>query len=207
MQLVQVPEHPLTPTLQKRLADLGEMEVTDELHAQAVDLCEGFLCDVDVKQVKVYKNRKQWETIGQYLKEIPQVAIVRVAEIASQVSCGVRWGKIFNGKAFQFFTWMATAYPVLSLLKDKCEQMRGDARASKALDTLDELAENAEQDGAKVKACELTLRAHHSAFGSKTLEKVGNTRPIIVVNIDKIFSGNDSSPGRGGEVVDAQKVP
>lgn len=194
--LTQVPIHELSQTLKKRLSDLGDLEVNEELQAQAVDLCASFLCDIDVKQIKVFKNRRQWETVEQYLKEIPPLAIVRVAEIAVQVAQGVRWGKIFDGKAFQFFTWMTLVYPVLQLLKDKCEQMRGEARANKALDTLDSLAEEAEQDGAKVKACELTLRAHHVAFGAKTLQKIGNTRPIIVVNIDNVFKGE------AGDVVD-----
>lgn len=202
-QLAKVSEVPLTSLLQSRLVDINQICPNVGIDRDgAIDLCEAVLADVDVKQVKVYKGREQRGTIREYLEEIPTEAIVRVAEVVAQASQGVRWTNILGGRAFTFFQWMTLRYPILSLLREVCERQRGEARASKALDTLDGIAEEAEQDGARVKACELTLRAHHSAFGSKTLEKVGNTRPIIVVNIDKIFGGRPEQT----EVIDAEVV-
>lgn len=201
-KLVKTAEVPLTEPLANRLSEIGKLdpiEVTPELVTQARDLCEGLLCDVDVKQVKVHNGRETRETVRGYLEEIPSDAIVRVAEIVAQASQGVRWTKICGGRAFTFIQWMAIRYPVITHLREVCERQRGEARASKALDTLDGIAEEAEQDGARVKACELTLRAHHSAFGAKTAEKVGSSRPIIVVNIDNIYGS--TAPA---DVVDAQ---
>ena len=201
-KLVKVSEVPLTGPLANRLAEIGAIapaEVSQEDVEAAVELCDGMLADVDVKQVKVNSGREVRESIRQYLEEIPPEAIMRVAEIVARASRGVRWSKIFEGHAFVFMQWMALRYPVLTHLREACERQRGEARASKALDTLDGIAEEAEQDGARVKACELTLRAHHAAFGAKTAEKVGSTRPIIVVNIDSIYGG-----GAPAEVVDAE---
>lgn len=201
-KLVKVSKVPLTGPLARRLAEIGAIaptEVNPEIVEQAIELCDGMLADVDVNQVKVHNGREAKESVREFLEEIPPEAIVRVAEIAAQASQGIRWTGIFGGRAFTFMQWMATRYPIITHLREACERQRGEARASKALDTLDGIAEEAEQDGARVKACELTLRAHHAAFGAKTAEKVGSSRPIIVVNIDSIYGG--AAPA---EVVDAE---
>lgn len=191
---------PLTPTLATKLQNLTDEPPTLTAD-QAVDVLAEYLSDVDAKAVKVHKGRVRYETIREYLEEMPCEVIVRVAEIAVRCASGERWGNIFGGKAFQFFQWMGLSYPVTRHLMDACERLRGEARAQKALDTLDEVAESAEQDGARVKACELTLRAHHAAFGAKTAQKEGSTRPIIVVNLANIFGADGGKVVENGEVV------
>ena len=192
--------YPLTPTLAAKLQNLTDEPPTLTAD-QAVGVLAEYLADVDAKAVKVHKGRVRYESISEYLEEMEEGLMVRVAEIALMCANGERWGRIFGGRAYAFIQWVGLRYPVIRMVYDVCERLRGEARAQKALDTLDEVAENAEQDGARVKACELTLRAHHAAFGAKTAQKEGCTRPIIVVNLANIFGENGGKMVENGEVV------
>lgn len=192
--------YPLTPTLAAKLQNLTDEPPTLTAD-QAVGVLMEYLADVDAKAVKVQKGRARYESIREYLEEMEGDLMVRVAEIALMCANGERWGRIFGGRAYAFIQWVGLRYPIVRMVYDACERLRGEARAQKALDTLDEVAENAEQDGARVKACELTLRAHHAAFGAKTAQKEGSTRPIIVVNLANIFGADGGKMVENGEVV------
>lgn len=73
----------------------------------------------------------------------------------------------------------------------KMEELRSKMRAERVLDRLDALSEDAENEGARVKACEILLRAHHPAFGHATEAKRGSDRPMVVVNIANILGEGD----------------
>lgn len=186
---------PLTPALEKQVEKLPLPNAVDkETVCSVFALLEG----IDAKQVKKLKGRREYDEIEGYLNEIPCEVIVRIAVIADALVNGERWSSIWGGAAWCFWLTALKRYPVLQVLDNEIERIRAQARANKALDMIDEIAETAEQDGARVKACELSLRAHHRAFGAKTDAKEGSTRPIIVVNLAHIF-GNASSR----EAVDA----
>ena len=186
---------PLTPALAKQVEKLPLPNAVDK---EAVCSVFALLEGVDAKQVKKLKGRREYDEIEGYLKEIPCEVIVRIAVIADALVNGERWSSIWGGSAWCFWLTALKRYPVLQVLDGEIERIRAQARANKALDMIDEIAETAEQDGARVKACELSLRAHHRAFGAKTDAKEGSTRPIIVVNLANIF-GDASSR----EAVDA----
>ena len=181
--------HPLPPTLASRLAEaeagLGKpaYSVAD---AERV-LADVFLADVDASSVKVYQGRAKCSSIIEFLREIDPVAIPRAAEWMVQAACGVRWGKIGGGKTHQVLMWLGTTYPILALAMAKVEAFRGRARAERVLDRLDALSETAENEGARVKAAEVLLRAYHPAFGHATEAKTGTDRPMVVVNVANIL--------------------
>ncbi len=181
--------HPLSPTLQTRFEDACRSLSTSSYSAeQAVDvLADVFLADGDVGQVKVSAGRVKYDDFKGFLLEIEDAVIVRIAEWMVQGACGERWSKIGNGHCFALITWISHIYPVLKLAMAKMEELRGKMRAERVLDRLDALSEEAEQDSAKVKACEILLRAHHPAFGHATEAKKGSDRPMVVVNIANIL--------------------
>ncbi len=192
----------LSPLLLKHCKQLTKPNISAE---DALTVCQGYLDGVDIRQIKKIKGRAEYDSVEGYLNEIPSEAMARVADMALRLVSGERWSSLYGGQAYNFWCWMGSRYPVLQLLYAEVERLRGQARASKALDTLDTIAEEAEQDGARVKACELTLRAHHKAFGAKTEAKEGNSRPIIVVNIASIFgeNGTNSPQINSADVLDA----
>ena len=186
-QLVRI--HPLSQTLQTRFADecngLGRPSYTQ---TQAEDvLADVFLADADVGQVKIASGRFKHDDFRGFLREMEDVVIVRIAEWMVQGACGERWSKIGNGHCFALLTWISHIYPVLKLAMAKMEELRGKMRAERVLDRLDALSEEAENEGARVKACEILLRAHHPAFGHATEAKKGSDRPMVVVNIANIL--------------------
>lgn len=186
-QLVRT--HPLSPTLQSRFADAcSALGIPSYTPTQAVDvLADVFLADGDAGQVKVANGRVKHDNFKGFLLEIEDAVIVRIAEWMVQGACGERWSKIGNGHCFALLTWISHIYPVLKLAMAKMEELRGKMRAERVLDRLDALSEEAEQDSAKVKACEILLRAHHPAFGHATEAKKGSDRPMVVVNIANIL--------------------
>jgi hypothetical protein len=198
-ELTTIKQLPLTPSLSAQVLGLPQPAIDAE---QALGVLDNMLQAVDAREVKVLQGRQKMESIRHYLSEIPAEAITRVAEIATLASQGVRWGQIYDGKSFMVMQWLSFRYPVLEILRDRIERMRGEARAQKALDRLDAIADEAEQDGAKVKAIELTLRAHHPAFGAKTAQKQTSDRPVVVVNIAQIFGQDDKNASKN--VVDAE---
>lgn len=186
--------HPLSPTLGKRFADACN-GLADPLYSpsQAEDvLADVFLPDADAGQVKVYAGRAQSEDIRGFLREIESKVIVRTAEWLVQGACGERWSKIGNGHAYSMLIWLGNVFPIVKLAMGKMEELRGKMRAEKVLDRLDALSEEAENEGARVKACEILLRAHHPAFGHATEAKKGSDRPMVVVNIANILGEGES---------------
>lgn len=198
-ELTKIKQCPLTPSLSAQVNSLPQPTLTK---GQAVDVLDNMLTGTDAREVKVLQGRQKMESIREYLSEIPSEAITRVAEISTQAVQGVRWAQICDGRAFVVMQWLSFRYPVLDILRDRIERMRGEARAQKALDKLDAISEEAEQDGAKVKAIELTLRAHHPAFGAKTAQKQTSDRPVVVVNIAQIFGQEDEKAPK--TVIDAE---
>jgi hypothetical protein len=198
-ELIKIKPCPLTQSIAAQVASLPAPTLTRD---QAVDVLDNMLTGTDAREVKVLNGRPKLESISEYLSEIPAEAITHVAEISTQAVQGVRWAQICDGRAFVIMQWLSFRYPVLEILRDRIERMRGEARAQKALDKLDVISEEAEQDGAKVKAIELTLRAHHPAFGAKTAQKQASDRPVVVVNIAQIFGEKDEKSPK--TVVDAE---
>lgn len=181
--------HPLSPTIGKHFADAcRDLPTPFYSVRQAEETLEDvFLADSDVGQVKIGNGRVKHDDFKGFLGEIEDAVIVRAAEWMVQGACGERWSKIGNGHCFALLTWISHVYPVLKLALAKMEELRSKMRAEKVLDRLDALSEEAEQDSAKVKACEILLRAHHPAFGHATEAKKGSDRPMVVVNIANIL--------------------
>ena len=180
--------HPLSPTLQKHFDDACSGIPSSFSPAQAEDvLADVFLPDADAGQIKVYAGRAQSEDIRGFLREMEGKVIVRTAEWLVQGACGERWSKIGGGHAYSMLIWLGNVFPIVKLAMAKMEELRGKMRAEKVLDRLDALSEEAENEGARVKACEILLRAHHPAFGHATEAKKGTDRPMVVVNIANIL--------------------
>lgn len=132
--------------------------------------------------------------------------MARAAEWMVLAAAGERWSKIGGGRAYMALKWLGFQYPVIALAMARMETLRGQSRAERALERLEAVAEEAEQDNARVKACEVLLRASHPAFGAMTEAKGGSDRPIINVNLAAFFGESGEKSGeksvKHAEVVD-----
>lgn len=203
--LAKVPVVPLSPAISRQIAITPKAREYDHTSGRAVIL-EVILAGADAKAVKVHKERRRWESLGDYLDEIDGEVIARVAEWLVHAAAGERWSRIGGGEAFAALMWLGSQFPVIALAMSRAEVLRTRSRAERALERLEAVAERAEQDNARVKACEVLLRASHPAFGAATEAKTGSDRPIINVNLAAFFgeSGEKSVKKTAGsaEVVE-----
>ena len=132
--------------------------------------------------------------------------MARAAEWLVLAAAGERWSRIGGGRAYMALKWLGFQYPVIALAMARMETLRGQSRAERALERLEAVADEAEQDNARVKACEVLLRASHPAFGAMTDAKGGSDRPIINVNLAAFFGESGEKSGEKisnhAEVVD-----
>ena len=198
--------HPLPPALAKRMADAdASLPAPAYTPRQAEDVLLGvFLADVTPDSIPVRQGRTKHASIQGFLREIEPRAIARAAEWMVAGACGERWGKIGGGQAYGALVWLGSAYPVLRQAFDTMQVMRSAARAERVLDRLDALAEGAENGGARVKAMELLLRAHHPAFGHATEAKRGTDRPLVVVNVASIIGSSGAESVSNAPTIDAE---
>ena len=187
--LAKVPTVPLSPAIARQIAISPKAREYDPASGRAVIL-EVILAGADAKAVKVHKERRRWENLVDYLDEIEGDVIARVAEWLVQAAAGERWSRIGGGEAFAALQWLGSQFPIIALAVSKAEVLRTRSRAERALERLEAVADEAEQDNARVKACEVLLRASHPAFGAATEAKTGSDRPIINVNLAAFFGEN-----------------
>lgn len=185
----KVKVHHLTPAIRKQLDNTPPAKAYDRDGARDVILSI-ILAGADAKAVKVYKDRERYDNLGDYLDEMEGDLVARAGEWLVQAAAGERWSRIGGGRAFMALQWLGCQYPVIALAMAKAEVLRTRSRAERALERLEAVADEAEQDNARVKACEVLLRASHPAFGAATEAKTGSDRPIINVNLAAFFGEN-----------------
>ena len=190
----KVKVHHLTPAIRKQLDNTPPAKAYDRDGARDVILSI-ILAGDDAKAVKVYKHRERYDNLGDYLDEMEGDLVARAGEWLVQAAAGERWSKIGGGRAFMALQWLGCQYPVIALAMAKAEVLRTRSRAERALERLEAVADEAEQDNARVKACEVLLRASHPAFGAATEAKTGSDRPIINVNLAAFFGESGEKSG------------
>lgn len=186
---------PVTSTIKHHL----DLVPNNGLKMKKEDVIQGmltiFINEEELKLIKVAKNRERYDSVSQYLAEIPSEVIMRVYDLLLDGAVGQKWRKLPNG--FSYYTllqWLAKQYPVIQVMISNMDKLRERARAERVLDKLESFVDSEDENincGARVKACELLLRATHKAFGAPTESKTESNRPIINVNLAQIF-GNDT---------------
>lgn len=163
-----------------------------------------FISDEDLKMIKVSKKRQKYDSVEEYLAEMPDNVIVRVFDLLLDGAVGQPWRRLSNG--FTYWTllqWISKQYPVVQVMVNNMDKLRERARAERVLDKLETFANSEDESfngGARVKACELLLRATHRAFGAVTESKVDSNRPIINVNLAQIFGNGTKTEQNTVEV-------
>lgn len=197
---------PLTPTLRK-LVDKTEADLDPE-DAKRV-LLDVFLSGVEPKEVRPRRGEVVEDTVAGFLSHVPAEAIARYAQVCIMGASGAKWSDILGGNGFALMQWAGTCYPVLALAWSKAKQLRAEASGERALERLETIADGGGQEipaNARVKACEILLRANHPAFGHQTEAKTGtSTRPIVNINL-AAFVGEDFAAKVGrkaAEIVEA----
>lgn len=155
-------------------------------------ILDSYLVGVDTKEIRILKGRNEYRSIDGYLCEIPPRLIACVAKVLDEIAMGVSFTSILDGNGWRFINWIGHTYPILVHARMQAMRLRDGARAEKALDRLESIAEDGESDSARVKANEILLRATHSAFGHATETKTTSTRPLITINVGAIYGSNGS---------------
>jgi hypothetical protein len=193
--ITKVAQVPLTSLLKRQL-DYIKINETFSREECLEGILTIFVREEDVSTVKVSKGREKRDTIKEYLEEMPAQAIACAYDILLDGALGQPWRRV--GCGFSYFVvlqWLAKLYPVLECAMRTMDKLRERARAERVLDRLESFVNNEDGDAnanARVKACELLLRATHRAFGASTDAKVDTSRPIININLANVFGANDT---------------